>query len=214
MDKFKFTLWYSGRKNLCQIYNLLEKYRFFKPREIYIDETDDSPYTKNKMNADEIKKRFYDTFNNNSGNCITVSGYGFLLLSAPTIKLGDFYVLSLTVSPKVLKNEYEDFENLFKKSAEIIGAFYGIIDTIDNAGEILEEEHEDVYSPDEYIQALFWGNYFGGCYATHSNVLKMIKSNYCITERVGDSWFVKLSDCMSEYASEKVKRNQKNFGNT
>lgn len=209
MDKLKFTVWYDGYKNLYQLYNLLEKYKFFKPKEMYIDETNDSPYYINKMESSEIKKRFYDIFENKSGRCITIGGYGFSLLLAPTINIGDFYIISFDISPKVLKNDYASFESLFKEIIELTGAFYGKLDSIENGGNIMDAEKEDTYKPDEYVQALFWGNYFGGNYAIHPNVLKIVKSNDCIAEQLENGWFVKLSDSISGYASEEVKQNRK-----
>lgn len=208
MDKLTFSVWYDGYKNLSSLYDLFEKYDFFKPKEMYVNETNDSPNYTNKMDAPEIKKWFYEVCKK-SNSVITIGGYGFMLLIAPTINIGDFYIVSFDISPRALKKDYESFEKLFKEVVELTGAFYGMIDSINNSGDIFEEEKEDTYKPDEYVQALFWGNYFGGSYATHPNVLKMVKSNDCIAEQLENGWFVKLSDSCSEYASEKIKCNRK-----
>lgn len=208
MDELKFSLWYEGHKNLSELYNILEKYVFFKPKEMYVNETNDSPNYRNKMESDKIKKWFYEVCDQKD-SVITIGGWGFMLLIARTVTIGDFHLISFNISPRALKKDYESFEKLFKEVVELTGAFYGVIDSINNRFDIFEEEKEDTYKPNEYVQALFWGNYFGGSYASHPNVLKIVKSNDCIAEQLENGWFVKFSDSCSEYASEKVKRNRK-----
>jgi hypothetical protein len=101
MDKFTFTIWYKGYKNIATLYNVLEKYAFFKPDEIYVDETNDSPYYRRVMNENDIKKCFQDVFNNGTGHCITISGKGFLMVFSPTINIGDYYMISLDMFIKI-----------------------------------------------------------------------------------------------------------------
>lgn len=209
MDKLTFSVWYNGNKNLCKLYDLFKDCKFFNPKEIFVNETNDNSFKKHIMSENEISKIFYETFNNGDDSCVTIGGYGFVITICPTICLGNFHIISFDISPKALKGDYDSFEKLFKETVEITDAFYGLIDSISNSGDIFDEEKEDVYKPNEYIQAMFLGNYFGGNYTNHPNVKKIVESDYCISEKIGDGWFVKLSDDISGFASEEVKRNRK-----
>lgn len=209
MDKYSFALWYNGKKDLSKLYDLFEKQEFLKPKEMYIDEICDNTTRTGITDAKEIKKKFYEVFKKNTFSCITVSGYGFSLMIASTILVGDFYMISLDVSTKILKDDSRIIEKLFITVAEFIGAFYGFVDTVNNSGNIFDSENENTYRPNEYIQALFWGNYFGPGYSNHPNVLKMVESKNCTSEKVGKGWFIKLDDNLFEYASEKTLKNRK-----
>ncbi len=95
MDKLTFSVWYKGYKDLRVLYELLEKYSFFKPKEIYIDEDTDTSLKIRKLNESKIKELFYEACKNGNGSCITIGGHCFSLLLAPTINIGDFYIASL-----------------------------------------------------------------------------------------------------------------------
>ena len=209
MDKLTLSVWYKGYKDLRVLYELLEKYSFFKPKEIYIDEDTDTSLKIRKLNESKIKELFYEACKNGNGSCITIGGHCFSLLLAPTINIGDFYIASLDISPEILKNDYTEIEKIFKEFVCATQAFYGMVDSIYNSGDLFDDENEDAYKPDEYIQTLFWGNYFGKAYASNLYVLKIIKLGNCIAERVEDGWFVKLSEDVSGVSSEEVKKKRK-----
>ncbi|MDO5291389.1 MAG: hypothetical protein Q4F05_01440 [bacterium] len=215
------SLWYyddeytyeTGKK----ILNVLEKQMFFQPTLFYAEKL-----TKNKLEkyTIESKEKYYKAFTDKNIQGIVFADpdpssrtpYWSVDFTFPPSK--EFLGFEPVIHPKNLiilqanlemfKDEVfmDEFMDTVRALIGIVAPFYGIIDSSKNESRLLEEANEEYFKPDEYIQTIFGGNYFGKKYCDlygHEKVLDVPVEN---KESINGGILFMLSSNLLKFADD------------
>lgn len=118
---------------------------------------------------EELKKRVFD----DDTGCISISNSGrgkkarwqigwFLSTVTPLGRKKTFDHVDITCDGEILsdRTKQEKFIGMFCALADLLNAFYGRIEDISTAISVMDRTKERCFS-DEYLQSIYWGNYFG-----------------------------------------------------
>ena len=218
MASYNITLWYYGNameKNR-RFYELLKEYTFFKPNYFHGPQEQDETLHEITIGEEDVDKLFYESEKYFPEISIIFGGKNFEAMLSLSIfqepkYFGSVYfnVVSLQIN-KIAHNKMlscKDIEKIFFKLIKIYDPIYGLLDDDDKAFDLMETE--DSYRPNEYIQSLFWGNYYGKGYCNCKGVKSLIASDFCESIKMDDGYFVKLSENCDEYNSSLVNQRRK-----
>lgn len=206
-------LWYYGdalEKNR-RFYELIKEYSFFNPNYFYGPQDQEEISHDRLISAGEVDKLFFDSEKYFPEISIIFGGRSFeVMLSLSTLQDPKYYgsvhfnVISLQLDRSLLKKmlSCENIETMFLKLVEIYDPIYGLLDDLDIEFDLMKSE--EMYKPNEYIQSLFWGNYYGKEYCKCKGVKSLITSERCISIKLHDGYFVKLSENCDELNSPVV----------
>ena len=214
------TIWYFddaySEQTAEQILLLLEKYGFFPPIKINLGK-----YTKNRFlnYKEEMRTQFveacstgrelsigaatgdgrkikeYWTFN----WCFT---YEKCHKDLPKPKFKAWNTLSLHITYGLARDNtvYENFLNFFREAVKVLKPFYANIDDISNGVELLHAAQEETFTPN-YVQQVYWGNYFGKEHCEHFGMDKLMAMPAHHIEQVGEGVFFTLCENALDFAS-------------
>lgn len=220
MSSFDFTLWYYGdalQKNR-RFYELIKEYRCFELSYFYGPQDKDEKTHEKFTDMKKIDEMFYEAETFYPGISIVMGGNSLEVMMCVSCSCGsqcygtvNFNVVSLEIKEAILNKKNissQTLENIFVKIVDIYDPIYGIFDNSDIIFDLMESE--ETYKPNEYIQSLFWGNYYGKEYCTCKGIKKLISSDLCISNKLKSGYFIKLSEFCDDYNSCVVneKRNK------
>lgn len=218
MSSYEITLWYYGNpleKNR-RFYQMLKEYSFFKPNYFYGPQDQEEFFNERFVKEEEVDKLFYESEKYYPEISISLGGKYFkVMLSLAILQDHKYYgsihynLISLEIDSVLLKNMLScaDIETIFFKLIEIYEPIFAVLDDSDTMFDLMESE--EAYKPNEYIQRVFWGNYYGNEYCNCKGVKKLIASEDCISTKLCDGYFVKLSENCNEYNFPTVNARRK-----
>lgn len=220
MSTIEFTLWYYGnplQKNRS-FYEMIKKYQCFEFNYFYGPQ--DKTETKNEIIIDKTKvdEMFCEAETLYPGVSIVIGGKNLKIMMCVSYLCEPQYygtvhfnVVSFEVEESVLQKNLvttQMLEDIFFEAVNIYKPIYGVFDNSDIIYDLMESE--EMYKPSEYIQCLFWGNYYGREYCGCKGIKNLITSDSCISIKLKSGYFVKLSescdDCKSLIVNEKRKK--------
>lgn len=219
MSSIEFTLWYYGDalyKNRS-FYELIEKQKdleltyFYGPQD-KVEITDDRIIDKKKVNEMFCEaEAFYPGISIvMGGKNLEIMMCDSCLCEAQYYGTVHFNVLSFEAKSPILKKKIlatHMLEDIFFQAIEIYKPIYGIFDDSDIIYDLMESE--EMYKPNEYIQNLFWGNYYGKEYCNCKGIKSLITSDLSISTKLQSGYFVKLSETCDDCCSLEVSKKRK-----
>lgn len=91
------------------------------------------------------------------------------------------------------KDAQNKYVGLFCDLADLFGAFYGRIEDVSTAVEVLERTKEKVFNP-KYLQTVYWGNYLGKDFCSEVGQEKLAKSPFDIKVITNEGIFLAVTD--------------------
>lgn len=191
------------------VQRILERYGYFPPNKIYADVLTRGRYIKYRPEMSQLMSEAYSkkgvfSVSMASGDSRKNPEYWKLDWNytfykneklARTPSFIPWNVLSLDSTTGRLEDpvEYNNYMQCFLELIGYIKPFYAMIDDVSNAVELLKKAKEPHFKPD-YIQQIYWGNYFGGRHVQHYGKDKMMNlSAKCIYE-IDEGVFFTLTD--------------------
>lgn len=209
MDEICLTLWFLEKPtDVDSLYESFKNLSFFNPNEFYVNA--DESVKEKRIIKEEIELLFKKYYKLEPPLCISLGNRNFRIDITIPIQNNDcvfkFSNFECCVKMNLFRNneDYFELEKFFKQMILLFKAKYGIVDSISNSSRVMRESNEDIYVPEKYVQNLFWGNFFGKGYVHNQHLMKVINNHFIISEKVGDGYFVKLSDYVSGFSSEEV----------
>ena len=195
---------------------VLEKYGFFPPEKIYADRLTRGRYVNYKTEMREMFIRAYtekDVFEvaMGDGDSSKVKDYwhftwGFTFYKNSKLPVEPVFqpwnVLSIDSTYGRLRNP-EAYDNYLKCIKEIIGIlkpFYASIDDVSNSIYLMKKAHESHFKP-EYIQQIYWGNYFGEGHCNRYGMEKILHIPARQIEKINGGVLFTLTDRIFSYNS-------------
>ncbi len=225
MSSIEFTLWYYGdalQKNRG-FYELINKYECFELNYFYGPQDEVEITNERIIDMEKVGEMFYEAEAFYPGISIVMGGKNLevmmcvsCLCESQCYGTVHFNVVSFEVKEAVLKKNLitaQMLEEIFFEAIDIYKPIYGIFDNSDIIYDLMESE--EMYKPSEYIQSLFWGNYYGKEYCNCKGIKSLITSDLCISIKLKSGNFVKLSescdDCNSIVVNERRKKLMKHI---
>lgn len=92
-----------------------------------------------------------------------------------------------------VKDAQKKYVGLFCELADLFTAFYGRIEDVSTAVEVLERTKEKVFNP-KYLQTVYWGNYFGKTFCLDVGQEKLKKSPFDMRILTNEGVFLAVTD--------------------
>lgn len=194
------TLWFFKKPaRFNELYNILKEFSFFNPSHFDGPFDDEDSYKKpKKYSSEEVEIMFHETYKKVPDAVVTFGSDDFSIMIVIFEERFSTIIVSASYAALKKYDAFKEYELLFIKLIDLFEPFYGTIDELYNSSIILQSANEETYKPNEYVQALYWGNYFGKEYSSCENIKKIIENDLCISQKVNQGWFVKFSeDCPS-----------------
>lgn len=216
---FEFSLWYYGEawQKSKQFYELLKEYPGLELNFFYGPEDKTERRTERILSVEKIDEMFYKSEAFFPGLSMAMGGKNIrILMYASSFCEPEYYgtchfnVLSFTIKESAIKKNVissQTLEKIFLQAIDIYNPIYGFLDDSDKADSLMESEES--YKPHEYIQCLFWGNYYGKEYCSCKGIKKVVAADECISAELRNGCFVKLSEKCTDYNSPFVNKRRK-----
>ena len=204
------TLWFFKKPaRFNDLYNILKEFSFFHPS--YFDgpfDAEDSYKKTKKYSSEEVEMMFYESYKKVPDAVVTFGSDDFSIMIMISEERFSTIIISASYAALKKHDAFKEYELLFIKLIDLFDPFYGIIDELYNSSIILQRAKEETYKPNEYVQALYWGNYFGKEYSSCEKIKKIIENDLCISQRVNQGWFVKFGEDCSGCLDKLVQVNR------
>lgn len=204
-----------------QIFEILEKYNMFPPEKFYAGKLTRNRFIYANEQTKDVMVQAYAEKNvlgiaMASGNSRKVEEYWSVDWSLTFYKNSKLAVEPTFMPWNVLSIEsthgrlqdpavYRDFFLCMKDLIKLIHPFYARVDDVDNAVTLMDRTKERRFVPD-YIQQIYWGNYFGSMHCNHYGMDKIEKIPASNVEKIGDGVFFSLTDHVLEYNTRECKQ--------
>ncbi|MBE6589064.1 MAG: hypothetical protein E7643_02685 [Ruminococcaceae bacterium] len=147
------------------------------------------------MNDDEISYISFVNKKNRSWVWDITWYKNYTMPSGISVSDYSFNHLSIVTSYERLNNKecQIKYVELFCELSDLFEAFYGRIEDVSTAVDILDRTKEKVFNP-KYIQTVYWGNYFGQCCYSEREHKNISLLPDCYIKRTTKGVFFSLTD--------------------
>ena len=194
-----------------QVQNILEAYGFFPPHMIFADTLTSCRFRKFSPDMHDLLSRAY--MEEGVGGVKLVSGDSRKVqdywqvewffrhynkkdkLEVKKPKILPWNVLSLYTTYGRIKDEEQltQYLGCVKELIRLIKPFYADIDDVSNSVRLLKAAREETFNP-EYIQQIYWGNYWDLDHYQELDKEKILNVSKCCVDEFGNGVFLTLTD--------------------
>ena len=112
--------------------------------------------------------------------------------------------LKTTYGRLATPKNYAAFFACYKELIAAIDPFYGNIDDVSNSVSLLSAAGELTFKPD-YVQQVYWGNYFGKDHCLRYGLSKMLQVPGYDVQQIGQGVYFTLTDHATGYSSKECR---------
>ena len=206
------------------VISILENFSFFPPEKVYADKLTRGKFVNY---SPDLKPLIIEAYSQKgvfgldmaSGNSKTHNDYWRVsweftfyknekLSLKPQFKPWNVFSLDLARDRLQNHNLCQRYLSCIIELIRVINPFYAKVDDVSNAVHLLEQAHEPYFKPD-YIQQIFWGNYFGKDYCFHYGKERLMDIVTPCVKVINDGVFFSLTPNIIDFQSKECEKKRK-----
>ena len=183
------------------VISILENFSFFPPEKVYADKLTRGKFVNY---SPDLKPLIIEAYSQKGV-------FGLDMASGNSKTHNDYWnVFSLDLARDRLQNHNlcQRYLACIIELIRVINPFYAKVDDVSNAVHLLEQAHEPYFKPD-YIQQIFWGNYFGKDYCFHYGKERLMDIVTPCVKVINDGVFFSLTPNIIDFQSKECEKKRK-----